>query len=64
MGVKLDTNRASREVIIENLYNKKRKASYYGKIVKSLEALIGKDSFRTYNIQGMGNNLHKVNIRG
>jgi hypothetical protein len=64
MGVKLDTNRASIQVIIENLYSKRRKASYYGKIMKALEALIGKDSFRTYNIQGMGNNLHKVNIRG
>ena len=64
MGVKLDTNRASIEVIVENLYSKRRKASYYGKIMKSLESLIGKDSFRTYNIQGMGNNLHKVNIRG
>lgn len=64
MGVKLDTNRASIEVIVENLYSKRRKASYYGKIMKSLESLIGKESFRTYNIQGMGNNLHKVNIRG
>jgi hypothetical protein len=64
MGVKLDTNRASIEVIVENLYKKRRKASYYGKIMKSLESLIGKESFRTYNIQGMGNNLHKVNIRG
>jgi len=60
----LDTNRSSVEVIIENLYKKRRRASYYGKIVQSLRALFGKDSFRTYNIQGMGNNLHKVNIRG
>ena len=41
------------EILVENLYKKRRKASYYGKIQKSLVALLGIDSFRTYKLTEM-----------
>ena len=37
-------------LIIENLYKKRRRSSYYGKIKEALEKLLGKGSFRTYKI--------------
>ena len=63
-GINLNSNSTAVGIVLENLYSKRRRPSYYGKIRGALEALLGKNSFRTYNIQGMGNKLHKVDIRG
>jgi hypothetical protein len=41
------------DAIVENLYKKRRRASYYGKIKKSLVKLLGIDSFRTYKLTEM-----------
>ena len=41
------------ESIAENLYKKRRRSSYYGKIKESLVALLGVDSFRTYKLTQM-----------
>ena len=41
------------DTIVENLYKKRRRASYYGIIQKSLEKLLGPNSFRTYRLKGM-----------
>ena len=41
------------EIILENLYKKRRRSSYYGKIKKSLVSLLGVDSFRTFNLEMM-----------
>lgn len=41
------------DTIVENLYKKRRKSSYYGLIHKSLQALLGPDSFRTFRLKGM-----------
>ena len=49
-------NGGSEEVInaiLENLYKKRRRASYYGKIKASLVAILGVDSFRTYKLNQM-----------
>jgi len=49
-------NGGSEEVvntILENLYKKRRRASYYGKIKDSLIALLGMDSYRTYKLNQM-----------
>lgn len=40
-------------VILENLYKKRRRASYYGKIKESLISLLGLDSYRTYKLTKM-----------
>ena len=39
--------------IVENLYKKRRRSSYYGKIKESLKSLLGVDSFRTYKLSQM-----------
>jgi len=49
------------DAILENLYKKRRVASYYGKIQKSLTALLGVDSYRTYRLGGM-REIYKVSI--
>jgi len=41
------------EIILENLYKKRRRSSYYGKIKESLVSLLGVDSFRTFNLEMM-----------
>ena len=41
------------DTIIENLYKKRRRASYYGVIKESLGKLLGPNSFRTYKLEGM-----------
>ncbi len=41
------------DTIVENLYKKRRRASYYGLIHQSLQKLLGPDSFRTYRLKGM-----------
>jgi hypothetical protein len=41
------------DMILENLYKKRRRASYYGKIKQSLIKLLGVDSFRTYKLDSM-----------
>ena len=41
------------ETIVENLYKKRRRSSYYGKIKNSLIALLGINSFRTYKLNQM-----------
>ena len=46
-------------IIMDNLYKKRRRASYYGKIKESLISLLGIDSFRTYNLNNM-KQLYKV----
>jgi len=47
------------EVIIENLYKKRRVSSYYGKITESLIKILGIDSFRTYKLGSM-KEIYKV----
>jgi|ETNvirenome_6_85_1030632.scaffolds.fasta_scaffold00073_9 hypothetical protein len=47
------------DTIIENLYKKRRKSSYYGKIKKSLIKLLGIDSYRTYKL-GQMKEIYKV----
>ena len=41
------------EIIMENLYKKRRRSSYYGKIKESLVSLLGIDSFKTFNLNKM-----------
>ena len=41
------------EAILDNLYKKRRTASYYGKIKNSLVKLLGVDSYRTYKLGNM-----------
>ena len=41
------------ETILDNLYKKRRTASYYGKIKQSLVKLLGVDSYRTYKLGNM-----------
>ena len=41
------------DTILENLYKKRRQASYYGKIRQSLTKLFGKNNFRTYKLNQM-----------
>ena len=50
------------ETIIENLYTKGRRASYYGLIAKSLIKLLGKHAFHTYRLEGM-NDLWKFSLK-
>tara|TARA_R110000822_G_scaffold83122_4_gene196085 strand:+ start:1128 stop:1577 length:450 start_codon:yes stop_codon:yes gene_type:complete len=50
------------DIIIENLYKRRRKSSYYGKIKDSLIALLGIDSYRTYKLQQM-KGIYKVQLR-
>jgi hypothetical protein len=47
------------EAILENLYKKRRRASYYGKIKASLIKLLGIDSYRTYKL-GQMKQIYKV----
>ena len=49
------------EIIVDNLYKKRRKASYYGKIKDSLVSLLGIQSYRTYKLPEM-TSLWKVNL--
>ena len=52
--LKLDeSSSAVINIILDNLYKKRRRASYYGVIVKSLRTLLGRDTFRTYRLDGM-----------
>lgn len=48
--------------ILENLYKKRRRASYYGKIKDSLIKLLGKDSFRTYKLNQM-HDIYNLSIK-
>jgi len=50
------------EAILENLYKKRRLASYYGKIKASLIKLLGIDSYRTYKL-GQMKQIYKVFLR-
>ena len=50
------------ETIVENLYKKRRRSSYYGKIKDSLVALLGADSFRTYKLTQM-KSIFKVQLK-
>lgn len=50
------------DAIIENLYKKRRRASYYGKIKESLIKLLGIDSYRTYKLTQM-KDIFKVSLR-
>lgn len=50
------------DIIIENLYKKRRKSSYYGLIKASLIALLGTDSYRTYKLRQM-KSIYKVELR-
>tara|TARA_R110000850_G_scaffold109890_1_gene222984 strand:- start:483 stop:917 length:435 start_codon:yes stop_codon:yes gene_type:complete len=63
-GMNLNSNSAAVGIVLENLYMKRRRPSYYGLIKEALIALLGKNSFRTYNIQSMGITIRKVDIRG
>ena len=49
--------------IVENLYKKRRRASYWGKIKTSLIKILGKGNYRTYNTQNM-KQTHKVFYKG
>lgn len=49
-------------IILDNLYKKRRKASYYGLIKHSLISLLGTDSYRTYKLRQM-KNIYKVAVR-
>ena len=48
--------------ILENLYKKRRVASYYGKIKDSLIKLLGIDSYRTYKLDQM-KEIYKVFLK-
>jgi hypothetical protein len=48
--------------IVENLYKKRRRASYYGKIKQSLVKLLGVDSYRTYKLTQM-KDIFKVSLK-
>ena len=50
------------ETIIENLYKKRRRASYWGFIKNSLIKILGIDSFRTYNMSHM-KSIYKVSLK-
>jgi hypothetical protein len=47
--------------IVDNLYKKRRRASYYGKIKQSLIKLLGIDSYRTYKLTQM-KDIFKVSL--
>ena len=47
------------DIILENLYKKRRVANYYAKITGSLISLLGEDSFRTYKLNKMSD-IYKV----
>ena len=49
------------DAVIENLYKKRRVASYYGKIKQSLIKLLGVHSYRTYKLGSM-REIYKVNL--
>ena len=49
-------------LIVENLYKKRRRASYYGKIQKSLVKLLGVHSFHTYSLDQM-KSINKVYLK-
>ena len=49
------------EIVIDNLYKKRRKSSYYGKVKDSLIKLLGVESFRTYLLNKMSQ-VYKVTI--
>ena len=49
------------ETILDNLYKKRRRASYYGLIRDSLITILGKNSFRTYRLQGM-DDIHLLSL--
>ena len=48
-------------IILDNLYKKRRRASYYGLIRDSLITILGKNSFRTYRLQGM-DDIHLLSL--
>tara|TARA_R110002012_G_scaffold3517_3_gene16317 strand:- start:6916 stop:7371 length:456 start_codon:yes stop_codon:yes gene_type:complete len=50
------------ETIIENLYKKRRKASYWGFIKQSLIKILGINSFRTYKFSQM-KSIYKVSLK-
>ena len=50
------------DAILENLYKKRRVASYYGKIKDSLIKLLGIDSYRTYKLDQM-KEIYKVFLK-
>ena len=50
------------DTILYNLYKKRRRASYYGKIKDSLVKLLGKKSFRTYKLPQM-KEIYKLDIK-
>ena len=50
------------DAIVENLYKKRRVASYYGKIKDSLVKLLGIDSYRTYKLEQM-KQIYKVFLK-
>mgnify|MGYP007063544710 CR=1 FL=1 len=50
------------DTILDNLYKKRRQASYYGKIKKSLIKILGKNSFRTYKLESM-KEIYKLAIK-
>lgn len=50
------------DAILENLYKKRRTASYYGKIKDSLIKLLGIDSYRTYKLDQM-KQIYKVFLK-
>jgi hypothetical protein len=49
--------------IVENLYKKRRRASYWGKIKTSLIKILGKGNYRTYNTENM-KQTYKVYYKG
>jgi hypothetical protein len=49
--------------IVENLYKKRRRASYWGKIHQSLIKILGKGSYRTYKLDQM-KQVYKVYYKG
>ena len=50
------------QTIVENLYKKRRRSSYYGKIKQSLISILGKESFRTFKLDQMIE-LYKLQIK-
>tara|TARA_R110002051_G_scaffold314897_1_gene392498 strand:+ start:256 stop:717 length:462 start_codon:yes stop_codon:yes gene_type:complete len=51
------------DTIVENLYKKRRRASYWGKIAQSLTTILGHDSYRTYKLSNM-KQTYKVYYKG
>jgi len=51
------------DTIVENLYKKRRRSSYWGKITQSLTTILGTDSYRTYKLSNM-RQTYKVYYKG